>query len=423
MTAESSNPGISVVIPTYNRSASLCESLQTCAEVARGLPVEFIVIDDGSRDDTSQQLARLQHTIPNLQWRSIPNGGPGQARNLGASLATKDLVLFLGDDVRPTSDDFFRAHVETHARFPEPTSAVLGKMIWSDRPHDEVNFVMEHIQGLGAQQFGYARMQPFTWIDFRFFYTCNVSVKRALVQDWLTEGFSPAFPIAAFEDVEFAYRMMKRHGQFRIFYTPASLGAHLHEHTVETFLNRQVGAGMMLKVLLDLHPEAADLFHDMLEVVRVMQKDDVPDDPETLASATAVFEGIKGWAKLIARAQKLGSQNWHADFLSAVFQLAMDEGVLLAYGSPPANLTAGRLRALERFRNAMSRCVRREMLGQSQLADAFLFPGQTLTRNRARVKRLVGRVPGAKFAYRQAVRCQARAAGFVHRAWRAVTGK
>jgi hypothetical protein len=180
---------------------------------------------------------------------------------------------------------------------------------------------------------------------------------------------------------------------------------------------------MMLKVLLDLHPDATNLFHDMLDVVRAMQKTAVAEDPETLASATAVFEGIKGWARLVARTQKLGSQNWHADFLSAVFQLALDEGVLLAYSSASTNLTAGRLRALERFRDAMSRCVHHEMLGQSQLAGAFLFPGQTLTRNRAVVKSLIGRIPGVKFAYRRAVQCWARSAGLVHRACRAMTGR
>ena len=51
--------GLSVVIPTYNRQEQLIQTLQRCQEVASGIDIEFIVIDDGSTDGTADTLLQL----------------------------------------------------------------------------------------------------------------------------------------------------------------------------------------------------------------------------------------------------------------------------------------------------------------------------------------------------------------------------
>ena len=72
---------------------------------------------------------------------------------------------------------------------------------------------------------------------------------RLIVSDWSTEGFDPAFTLAAYEDAEFAYRMMeKRDPGMRLLYTSASVGTHHHPFSVDSFMNRQTDAGMMAKV-------------------------------------------------------------------------------------------------------------------------------------------------------------------------------
>jgi glycosyltransferase involved in cell wall biosynthesis len=71
--------------------------------------------------------------MPNLRWKSVGNGGPGQARNIGAAMASKGIVLFLGDDIQPANDDFFRVHAELHTIRPEQNLAVLGKVVWPNR--------------------------------------------------------------------------------------------------------------------------------------------------------------------------------------------------------------------------------------------------------------------------------------------------
>jgi glycosyltransferase involved in cell wall biosynthesis len=399
---DTSGNGLSVVIPTYNRAAILRETLLACAAAARGLPIEFIVVDDGSTDDTPQCLKGLEGVVPNLRWRSVPNGGPGQARNIGADLAQQDLVLFLGDDIRPCDDGFFRVHLDAHRQSPAVASAVLGKVIWPRGPDCMVNFVMQHIQGPSCEQFCYHRMQPYTWWDYRYFYTCNVSVKRRIVDNWLTEGFSPAFVAAAYEDTEFAYRMQNRCGM-SIFYAPGSVGEHHHEYSFETFLNRQRSAGKMLKALLDLHPELACTFADG-DVIAAIRSDRFRGDAAMAADTASVLAGIMAAARLLEKTQRLGSQNWHDDLLTALFRLAHSEGVLAAYASPEVNLTAGRLKVLETFQTAVARSMHREILGRQSLHG--LFPQSwayaTDGRLKNKLKRNLGRIPGLRSVYRLA---------------------
>src|SRR5690606_12074024 len=288
------------------------ETLRRCHACAGGVELEFVVIDDGSRDDTAARLEALAGEIPNLVWRTVPNGGPGQARNLGASLAKHDVILFLGDDIQPKDDAFFRTHAELHALHPERSLAVLGKVVWPNRRVGDVSFVMSHVQGRNGEQFGYADLAPYTFVDWRFFYTANVSVKRALVDDWRSEGFSSDFTLAAYEDGEFAYRMSLRDDPLRIFYAPASVGTHHHPYTVEGFMGRQLNAGMMARVFCERHPnsEVAAML-GMSGVQHALRTPPHPQGARNAADFLSVIEGVKSWVRLVDQHQQLGSQAWH----------------------------------------------------------------------------------------------------------------
>jgi len=358
-------PPISVVIPTYNRVDLLVDTLQRCRACAGPVELEFVVIDDGSRDETPKRLEELAHEIPNLTWRSIPNGGPGHARNLGASLAKHDLILFLGDDIQPKDDRFFVAHAELHRRQPERSFAAIGKTVWPNRPGGDVNFVMAHVQGRHGEQFGFADLHPYSFLDWRFFYTANVSVKRALVDDWLSEGFSRAFSLAAYEDAEFAYRMMRRPDPLRIFYTPASVGSHHHPFSVDAFMSRQLGAGLMARVFLDLHPthEVREMIG--LGVAHALATPAHPVGSRNAADFLSVIEGVKSWVRLIDQHQQLGSQWWHGDLLYAVFRLCYLQGFITGSATPAANVSAAYYLILDEFVRSMNHAIHAEITGRA----------------------------------------------------------
>jgi|GEM_PF-775694 len=360
--AETGLASLSVVLPTFNRSTLLKDNLQRCADLSRDLDIEFIVIDDGSTDETSLRLDEMAQQFPNLTWRRVQNGGPGQARNIGASLASKEVILFIGDDIEPLDDEFFRVHARLHARNRQINFAVLGKIVWPQDQDEGTNFVMAHIQGNGGEQFGYADMLPFTFYDYRFFYTSNVSIKRTIVNNWLEEGFAKEFRFAGYEDAEFAYRMQKRPEGLKLFYDPTSVGAHHHQYNVNSFFNRQMAAGMMAAVFARLHPKVCEAI-GIGDLQRAVGRPCAPGWSETVGDHLSVIEGFKSYARILEKQGNLGMEPWHDDLLAAVFAAAYSQGFLSATAVPNANFAAAYQLVMENIFKRLRFSVHRQVTG------------------------------------------------------------
>ncbi|MCD7109682.1 glycosyltransferase family 2 protein [Rhizobium sp. DKSPLA3] len=359
----SSEVVMSIVIPTFNRAGLIRETAENLLGVVGEHPIELIVVDDGSVDETSDVLMLLQKSFPKLKYEKTGNRGPGMARNTGATMARGDLVVFLGDDTRAVNKHLFQAHFKAHQIDNSPGHAVLGKVIWPDNRFSLPNFTMSLIQGEGQQQFGYRFMKPWQKYSPWCFYTANASVKTTMVDDWMSEGFSDKFTLYGFEDGEFAYRMSKRYPNFGVFYTPSAVVEHHHHYDVAGFLKRQVSCGYMMDVLFKIHPELKNALlgpalADILSAPR--------SGSEGLLLAqhySTVVEGLKSWAIIIDKHYGLGSQNWHSDFLNAIFQLAyMDGYLMLQTENPSAQSTAYR-HLLEDFRTRMGRSIESEAIG------------------------------------------------------------
>ncbi len=88
------NPLVSVVIPTFNRAGVVPRAIDSVlGQTYR--PVEVVVVDDGSTDDTPQVLQGYGDAIvPVVQ----ANAGPSAARNRGVRESRGDLVAFLDSD-------------------------------------------------------------------------------------------------------------------------------------------------------------------------------------------------------------------------------------------------------------------------------------------------------------------------------------
>jgi glycosyltransferase involved in cell wall biosynthesis len=93
--ARPSRPRFSVIVPTYNRAGRLLALFEEL-DAQTWADYELIVVDDGSADDTAQVLGA--RTNARFRWRSQPNAGPWAARNLGATIASGEWLVFLDDD-------------------------------------------------------------------------------------------------------------------------------------------------------------------------------------------------------------------------------------------------------------------------------------------------------------------------------------
>lgn len=97
---------ISVVIPIYNEEGVIGRCLESLERQTVGVQ-EVMIVDDGSTDNTVRvvQIATSPSTIAQGPRNDIKifrqsHKGPGAARNLGASEATGDILVFVDADMR-----------------------------------------------------------------------------------------------------------------------------------------------------------------------------------------------------------------------------------------------------------------------------------------------------------------------------------
>jgi succinoglycan biosynthesis protein ExoO len=88
----------SVIIPAYNVSGIIGRAIRSAA-AQTSAPLEILVIDDCSTDDTVEVVRALGREIPSLRLLSTPaNGGPSAARNVGLHEAKGDWIALLDSD-------------------------------------------------------------------------------------------------------------------------------------------------------------------------------------------------------------------------------------------------------------------------------------------------------------------------------------
>jgi succinoglycan biosynthesis protein ExoO len=88
----------SVIIPAYNVSGIIGRAIRSAA-TQTSPPLEILVIDDCSTDDTVEVVKALGREIPSLRLLSTPaNGGPSAARNVGLRAAKADWIALLDAD-------------------------------------------------------------------------------------------------------------------------------------------------------------------------------------------------------------------------------------------------------------------------------------------------------------------------------------
>jgi hypothetical protein len=107
VTASILPPLFSIVVPTYNRAHFIARTLESLvAQIDRSF--EIIVVDDGSKDDTSSVVSRFADA--GVIYHRKDNGERGAARNFGARLARGRYLNFFD------SDDLAYAHHLAEAR-------------------------------------------------------------------------------------------------------------------------------------------------------------------------------------------------------------------------------------------------------------------------------------------------------------------
>jgi glycosyltransferase involved in cell wall biosynthesis len=88
------HPLVSVIIPTFNRAATVGRAIASVLEQTYR-PLELIVVDDGSTDKTAEVLQAYGGAVTYIRQ---DNAGPSAARNHGLRESHGDLIGFLDSD-------------------------------------------------------------------------------------------------------------------------------------------------------------------------------------------------------------------------------------------------------------------------------------------------------------------------------------
>jgi len=115
---------ISIVIPTKNREKDLLYNINSILEQSI-LPQELIIIDQSTQIDSEVAIKNIFSSLPtgkrnkiNLKYIYSPEiPGLTFARNIGIEKSSKDIVLFLDDDVL-LERDFIANILNTYQKYP-----------------------------------------------------------------------------------------------------------------------------------------------------------------------------------------------------------------------------------------------------------------------------------------------------------------
>jgi glycosyltransferase involved in cell wall biosynthesis len=96
---------LSVIVPVYNERNTVAEAIRRARAVEIPLDREIVVVDDGSRDGTTQILSQLQDSTVRVVFHDV-NRGKGAAIRTGLSHVTGDLVLIQDADLEYDPEDW-----------------------------------------------------------------------------------------------------------------------------------------------------------------------------------------------------------------------------------------------------------------------------------------------------------------------------
>lgn len=142
------NPLVSVVIPAYNASGFIAETLESVVGQTYR-PLEIIVVDDGSKDGTPEVVERFADQGVRLIRQE--NAGPSAARNRGIETSTGTYIAFLDADDLWLPEKIAR-QVEVMEQHPD-MGLLFGDMVnFGPTGREPVSHFEKN--GLGAGYFG-----------------------------------------------------------------------------------------------------------------------------------------------------------------------------------------------------------------------------------------------------------------------------
>ncbi len=251
-------PRVSVIVCTHNGARTIVDSLEALQKLEYP-DYEVIVVDDGSSDNTAVIARQLGFLVISTSNRGLSSALPGRengvdwiitksnrglsnARNLGLSAATGEIVAYLDDDAYP--DPHWLNYLA--AFFLNPRTA---KYVGVGGPN-----IAPAGDGLAADCVAHAPGGPIhvllTNREAEHIPGCNMAFRKVALQ--AIGGFDPQFHVAG-DDVDICWRLQKE--GWTLGFSPAAVVWHHRRNSVRAYWKQQKGYGKAEAMLERKWPE------------------------------------------------------------------------------------------------------------------------------------------------------------------------
>ncbi|GAA2207653.1 hypothetical protein GCM10009850_031110 [Nonomuraea monospora] len=207
---------VSVIVPNYNYAASLELCLRALLAQTYQ-PIELIVVDDGSTDDSAEVARRLGVRV----IRTEENLGTAAARNLGAAHASGEILMFVDSDVAAYPD---AVEVSVRLLAADPRLGVVSSV------HDPEPLIRDSlVEEYRALQYHYWTVSSEGPVSFLF--SALMAMPRRVFDE--IGPFNPR--LRETEEVDYGHRLTQR---YEMLLTTAVRSRHDHDDKLLKLLRK-----------------------------------------------------------------------------------------------------------------------------------------------------------------------------------------
>jgi rhamnosyltransferase len=222
---------ISVVIPVKNGGADLVRCLDAIARQDVSGEVEVVVVDSGSTDGSPGRARAMGARVHEISPSEFQHG---RTRNLGASLARGDMLVFTSQDAYGASDKWLAA-LTASFRSDDRIAGVYGRQL----PHEDATpperYFLDFLYGAEPRVQRIAEEDELAF-ESTLFSNVNSAMPRST---W--EAFPFADDIVMSEDQEWSRRVLL--AGHAIGYEPEAAVHHSHTYSVSAAFRRFFDSG------------------------------------------------------------------------------------------------------------------------------------------------------------------------------------
>jgi len=267
---ESCNPQISVVIPTYNSSKIITETLKSLIQQSSLYPYEIIIVDDGSTDGTPEVIRNFLRKVLTLKNVTIKvssqlttikiflqnHKGPATVRNLGIKMSKGEYIVFLDADCVPP-ENWLIMITKSLLRCPTKVAGIGGTYKTLNRYSNIARYVGYEIA------YRHSKIKK-EFIDFIGTF-CSIFRRKVILE---IGGFDETFKTASAEDTDLCYRIIEKGYLLR--HDSRIWVWHKHPDTFKRYFKQQVNRAKwrVLLVYKHIHKVTGDSYVNLVAFIQ-----------------------------------------------------------------------------------------------------------------------------------------------------------